>query len=230
MKSSCELFEEAALVARFEFDNPLADQDLGPNNLPGYGSQYTFVPSSRSPQGISFGGNNQSHFTIEGVSVLGITNHSFSIVYWMQTANRSGSILHLSSWSDGRGWCMPYMGFNINGSIFAEVLSGGGVKAIAAPDMLPTQSWSHVAQTWSQTNGLRLYINATLVASNTSLSFNTASGVPMYVFLGSGVMGLFHCAKGALPSKIPFPGAIDDFRIYSRELTAIDICTILFDS
>ena len=225
VKSACELLEEATLAARFEFDGGSPNDDLGPNNLPGDGSQYTYVPSIRSPQAISFQGTNESHFVIEDVYALGIINQPFSIVYWIEPQALVGAIVHLSSAADGRDWCMPYMGFNVNGSIFGEIL-GAGVNAIAADDLLPTQAWSHVAQTWSPTNGLRLYVNSTLVESNSTLTSNGASQVSMWVFLGSGVKGLNYCAKGAMPSKRPFAGAIDDFRIYSRELTVIDICTI----
>ena len=225
VKSSCELLEEATLAARFEFDSGSSDVDLGPNNLPGDGDQYTYVASIRSPQAISFQGTNESHFVISDIYALGTANQAFSIVYWIAPQNLSGAIVHLSSASDGRDWCVPYMGFNGNGSIFGEVVSGT-VKAVSAIDLLPIQAWSHIAQTWSPTNGLRLYVNSTLVASDPSVTFNSASGVPMYVFLGSGVRGLSYCAKGAMPAKRPFAGAIDDFRIYSRELTAIDICSI----
>ena len=93
-------------------------------------------------------------------------------------------------------------------------------------DLLPVQSWSFIVQTWGPVNGLRLYVNSTLAASNSTLTGHGASGVPMYAFLGSGGAGLSYCAKGALPVKRPFAGAVDDFRVYSRELTAADICTI----
>ena len=225
VKSSCELLEEATLATRFEFDIPYETEDIGPNDLPGDGDLYSFVPAMRSPQAIYFQGSNESHFRIEGVSPLGITNQSFSIVFWVNPQNLSGALIHLGSVPDGRSWCMPYMGFNGNGSLFVQILSGG-VKSVLLTDLLPVQSWSHIAQTWSPTNGLRLYVNSTLMASNPSLTSNSASGVPMYVFIASGVAGLFHCARCALTFRQPFPGAIDDFRIYSRELTDVDLCTI----
>ena len=120
---------------------------------------------------------------------------------------------------------MPYMGFTVNGSLFVEILAGG-VKPIIMNDLLPVQSWSFIVQTWGSINELRLYVNSTLAASNSALAGYSASGVPMYLFLGSGGAELFHCVKGAMPFKRPFAGAGDNLRVYSRELTTVDICTI----
>jgi hypothetical protein len=225
VKSACELLEEATLAARFEFDGPSTTADRGPNNLLGSGNLYSLIPSAPTPQAISFQGLNESNFVIEKISVLGIANHAFSISLWIQPRNLSGAVIHLSSASDGRDWCMPFMGFNVNGSLFVEILAGG-IKAIAMNDLLPINSWSFIVQTWGPINGLRLYVNSTLAAFNSALTWYGTSGVPMYLFLGSGGVGLHHCAKGAMPLKRPFAGAVDDLRVYSRELTVTDICTI----
>jgi hypothetical protein len=66
-------------------------------------------------------------------------------------------------------------------------------------------------QTWSSTNGIQLYVNNQLVA-----------GTPAATFTGSGTLNNSLTLSGGGT----FVGAIDDWRVYSRELTAQDVCAL----
>ncbi|CAF4373025.1 unnamed protein product, partial [Rotaria sordida] len=87
--------------------------------------------------------------------------------------------------------------------------------------------WTHIVQTWNSTNDLRLYIDNILVASLSSATTFRASGImPNYVTLASSLLGSGSCLAGAIDVTSSFTGSVDNFRICSRELSAIDVCTL----
>ncbi|CAF4217066.1 unnamed protein product, partial [Rotaria socialis] len=74
--------------------------------------------------------------------------------------------------------------------------------------------------TYSITNGLRLYINGSRYSQTSAFTF-VASGVPMSIVLG-GNRGSA-CSPGYGGA---FTGVIDEFYVYRRELTAVEILAL----
>jgi hypothetical protein len=120
------------------------------------------------------------------------------------------------------------LGFASNGAIVAQVLTSSANIVTATGPVLPvSSSWIPAIQTWSSTNGLKLYVNNTLVSSVTASTFLASGTTPNYLTLGNCLSGCGGgCSNGLVASPGPFIGAIDDFRVYSRELTSIDVCTL----
>ncbi|CAF0965701.1 unnamed protein product [Rotaria sp. Silwood1] len=225
-KSSCEVLEEAILSAYFTFNSGISFNDSGPNSLSAIGSSVSFVSTGHALEAISFSGSTSSYFQISGVTSLGITNRPFSISLWIRPRSLSGTIVHVSANSSGLGWCYPFLGFTANGSIVAQMYSSI-VKSVIGPSVPVASDWTHIVETWSPTNGLRLYVNNILVASTTAMATSyVASSVQNYVTLANSLSGVGICDAGLLGSMSPYNGDIDEFRIYSRELTADDICTL----
>ncbi|CAF3914490.1 unnamed protein product [Rotaria sp. Silwood1] len=225
-KSACEILEEASLAAYFTFDSGISFTDSGPNSLSAVGQSVSFTSNGHSLQAISFNGSTSSYFQISDVTGLGITNRPFTISFWIRPQSLSGTLVHVSANSSGLGWCIPFLGFATNGSIIAQMLNGI-IRYVIGPSIPLAPTWTHIIETWGPVNGLRLYIDNVLVASTTSMANSyTASTVPNYVTLGNSLSGASVCNGGLLGSMSPFNGDIDEFRIYSRELTANDICTL----
>ncbi|CAF1527163.1 unnamed protein product [Didymodactylos carnosus] len=110
------------------------------------------------------------------------------------------------------------------GQMIAQIYSASStVISVMGPQIQLTPFWTHIAQTWSSTNGLRLYINGYLYTSVTATT-STAGSAQNYVTLGTVLSGS-GCSTGSI-SISQYYGAIDDFRIYSRELTATEICQL----
>ena len=122
---------------------------------------------------------------------------------------------------------MPFLGFADNGSFTDQINNGIGRIAVQDPTFsIPASFWSHVVQTWSSTNGLRLYINNVLVASRlASATTYVASGNVMFLTLGNALNGRGYCDMGQV-NALPYSGDIDDFRVYSRKLSENDVCTL----
>ncbi|CAF3439874.1 unnamed protein product [Rotaria socialis] len=226
VKSSCEILEEASLEAWFTFENvrlPLLD--IGPYSLSVTASAYTIISGRWSSPAISFTGSNTSYFQAIGFTALRISNHEFSISFWVYPESLSGTLVHVSSSLNGTGWCMPFIGLTGNGSLVAQIYNGVTLSLLGPNVSLST--WYQVVQTWSPANGLQLYVNSWMTYSLSSAASFLASGSPpMYVTLANSLFGSGSCHEGMLNSTMPFIGAIDDFRVYSRELTYDDVCTI----
>jgi hypothetical protein len=224
-KSACEILEIATLVAHFTFDTGLFLNDSGPNSLQATTQSTSSVSSGCFSQAIAFNGS-ASYFQMNDFTALGISNQPFSISLWIRPVSLLGVVLHVSNNVTGTGWCMPFLGFTINGSFIAQIYNGTANVPVVDPTFsILTSVWSHVVQTWSSTNGLRLYINNTLVASRlNSAGTYSASSTPNFLSLGSGLQGTATCDQDM--SSSAYEGDMDDFRVYSRELSASDVCTL----
>jgi len=134
------------------------------------------------------------------------------------------TIVHVSSNANGTGWCASLIGITSNGNLGGLVFNNGAVT-ISGPLISMSPVWTHVVETWSSTNGLRLYQNGVLVSSNSFATAYTASGLSNFITLGNSLDGMNVCsgAEAGHQSTGPFDGDIDDFRVYSRELTSVDI-------
>jgi hypothetical protein len=226
--SSCEILERATLAAYFKFDTPSPYNDSGPNAV-ATTSSTTLIITGYLSQAISFTGSSSSYFQASGLTSLGISNQAFSITFWIKAQTLSGTLVHLSSSSSGIGsTCFPLLGFASNGAIVAQVLTSSATVVTATGPILPVSSWIPIVQTWSATNGLNLYVNNTLVSSVGASTFLGSGTTPNYLTLGGCLSGCGVCSSGLVGAAGPFTGAIDDWRIYSRELTAIDVCTLYY--
>lgn len=227
VKSACEILEDATLAARFPFDTTNTLSDFGPNSVSTSASSYSILPVGHFLQAIQFSGSN-SYFQASGFTQFSINNQAFSISLWIQPQSRSGTLVHISNLSTGAGsWCLSFIGFSSNGSLVAQVYNGATVSSIIAPTVVPLSSpyWTHIVQTWSSTNGLRLYIDSVLVAFDSSAVTFGASGItPIYVTLASSLSA--SCSISGVNISGQYIGGVDDFQIYSRELSANDVCAI----
>lgn len=227
-KSACEILDIATLVAYFTFDSALFLVDSGPNALQVTTSSTSSVANGRIAQGIIFNSSLSSYFQVSGFTALGINNRSFSISLWIRPLFLSGVIVHVSGNATGDGWCLPFLAFTTNGSLVAQISNSNGVISVLAPTTsVQISAWSHVVQTWSSTNGLRLYINNILVASRLTLATTyVSSSTKNFVTLGNSLNGVNTCNSSAVDLLSPFAGDMDEFRVYSRELSTGDICRL----
>jgi hypothetical protein len=226
-KSACEVLEDASLAGCFLFDNPNPYADSGPNGLLSNQTSVTIVSAGHIGQAISFDGT--SYFQASSFTGLGISNQSFSVLLWMRSRSLNRTVVHVSAYTSGSGWCIPFVGISSNGSVVVQIFTGVAIlPCVIKASASSFTSWTHVVETWSMTNGLRLYLDGTLTGSLASAKTFLASGVSNFVTLGNSRNGMNICTGGCVSSRAPgaFDGDIDDFRVYSRELTASEVNTI----
>jgi len=224
-RSACEILEIATLVAHFTFDTGLFLNDSGPNSLQPETLLISSNSSGRYSQAITFDGSNSSYYRISNFTALGTRNQPFSISLWLQPTFLKGIVVHVSSSKNGSIWCMPFLGFVGNNTLQAQIWNGSSVVSVKDPThSVVTSVWSFVVQTWSPTNGLRLYINKTLVALHLYRIYD-ASLLPNYIILGNALKGAGTCSTGGVNNS-SYRGDMDDFRVYSRELSPDDVYTL----
>ena len=149
--------------------------------------------------------------------------HSFSL--WIKPTNISGgSIIHVSQSLTGDGaWCFPVLGFSNSGQLIAQSWNSGPITLVGP--VVTINVWTHIAITYLDSTGLRLWINGNQYGSN-SVPFNYVTpNFPVVVTIGSSLDGQNSCSSGGIEMGQYF-GEIDEFRLYSRELSSSDINTL----
>ncbi|CAF0982241.1 unnamed protein product [Adineta steineri] len=201
VRPQCELLNVATLAASFTFDNiSNIFDDSGPNDVSVNASNYTIVSGVKGGQAVSFTGVSSSYLQAFGFRFLSYNNTPFSLALWIQPISLQGILV-------GTSLGYPFLSFTPTQMLVVRI----GVVSI--PYNTPLQvgsTWTHIVQTWSSSNGIRLYVNNQLVANATTTMF-TGSGTTMNsLILGGGT----------------YVGAIDEWRVYSRELTPQDVCAL----
>lgn len=220
-KNASEVLDDATLVAYLSFDgNSLLDS--GPLLINGTGTSYSYTSSGRVNGALTLSGSS-SYVQVTGLTRLGLNNWPYSVAIWINpTSLAGGTIMHLSSRTDGAqtsAWCLPIMGLTSTGHIAADSWSGGNV-ALTGPTV-SSNIWTHVAITYSTTNGQQLYVNGALSVSSSAYNF-AAGGTPMTITLGSSLLGTGVCNTGTIQMG-QYSGSLDEFRVYARELTAAEV-------
>ena len=127
----------------------------------------------------------------------------------------------MSDHADGNGWALPMVSLTDAGELATVAWGENGAVVMGPP--IPVNMWTHVAVTYSVTNGLRLYINGTLFNSSLPYSFG-GSGQPNYLFVGSSRLSVTSGGWSDITGQ--FSGAVDELQVYSREITTSDIIAL----
>ncbi|CAF1320452.1 unnamed protein product [Adineta steineri] len=217
-RSASDILSDATLTTWHSFDCGISF-DSGPNRINGMASN-VMLASGRVGQGLSFI-SSSSYYQLYGFVGLGISNHPYSISLWIQrTSTGGGTLVHVSENRDESGWCVDFMGFSSSGQIIG-VSYDGVIRDVVGP-VVSTNVWTHVATTFSTTNGVRLYVNGSLIGSTGAMVYS-ASGKVNTVTLGNHRVG--GCSVNSIDPGT-FYGYLDEFRLYSRELSPVDVIAL----
>ncbi|CAF1355784.1 unnamed protein product [Rotaria sordida] len=226
-KSACEILDGATLVAYFSFDSGSL-QDSGPNYFTGTITSGVTTVSGYVNQALTFGASS-TYFSVGDLVALGTSNKAFSFSLWVKPTAYTGvgTIVHVANGADGytngvSSWCVPFIGFDSSNRLVAQVWNGSAIPIVGST--LSLNVWTHIVETYSTTNGVILYVNGIQVGTTGAASYS-ASEVPDYVLLGYYGSSGFNCQTGSITAG-QFTGAIDEFRIYSRELSLTDVCVL----
>jgi hypothetical protein len=158
-----------------------------------------------------------------GFTLLGVSSYPFPFALWVQpTSTNGGTLVRLYSLMNASRWCVDMMGLSSSGQIVAASWNGT-VQEIVGP-ILTANVWTHDVSTYSESYGLRLYVNGTLVGSAAATAYS-APGQANFLTLGypfaGGPCGTISISSGS------YSGNLDEFRAYSRELRAADISLLV---
>lgn len=163
-----------------------------------------------------------------GFVLLGQNSQPFTLSLWIsRTTSGGGTLIHFSQLSNGQGWCVDLLGFSSSGQIVATFWYTTVLKVVG--QVIPMNTWTHIASTYSSSNGGRLYVNGTLIGNTGAPQFYS-SGSSMIITLGSELQGISFYSGGSCNfgsiSPGQYYGLMDEFRVYSRELTATEVASL----
>ena len=92
--------------------------------------------------------------------------------------------------------------------------------AVTGP-VLPVATWVHLVTSYSASNGIRLWMNGTLIGSTGPFPYGPSS-VPNTIFAGGALGAVGFCATGNIVHG-QFYGRMDELKIYARELNATEV-------
>ncbi|CAF4203641.1 unnamed protein product [Adineta steineri] len=218
VKSASNILNDATLTSWHSFDRDIT-YDSGPNKLQGKAVDVTLAPG-KLDQGLQFS-LSSSYYQISGYVLLGVNSNSFSMSLWVQrTSTGGGTLVHYSTQTDGQGWCTVPLGFSSAGNIIATAWNPN--NQVTGP-VLSVNTWTHIATTYSRTHGLTLYVNGVYVGS-TGIQNNDAPGTPVILTLGNSLSG-GGCNSQSIATGTYY-GYLDEFRVYSRKLSATEVSAL----
>ncbi|MDD3985458.1 MAG: LamG domain-containing protein, partial [Methanobacterium sp.] len=158
---------------------------------------------------LEFDGTND-YVMVSNLNDLGVIDKPYTISGWVKvnTGENQGNIIHISSTSNGQGWCLPFV--SLVGNKLRAISWNNGLSSVTGATTLLSDVWYYFVTTWDLVNGLRIYVNG-IIDGQVSQASYTASGSSDYLFVGfspsacSGDVGWFN-------------GSIDEVRIYNRAL------------
>ena len=224
-KTAAQILEDAALVVHYTMDClSYSSLDSGPNQMNGLAVGLNSGDGGRVGQSYLFN-TSSGYFQVSGLVLLGQSYRPFSFAMWLRpitSVTSGGTILHLSSATDGTGWCVQFIGLSSLGQIVVHGYSSSGMVQVTGPVLIVGQ-WIHIVETYSASNGVRLYVNGALYGQSSPFVY-ASSGAPMTVTLGQYLNGGPCDHSGILSGS--YRGQIDEFYIYSRELAQADVTTL----
>lgn len=165
------------------------------------------------------------------VPLLSPGSRSWSVALWARPSATSPFTRMLLSWyrcgadpnCAHEDAALYWLGLQPNGRPFWFVRGDGSDGAtVEGPDSLVLGQWRHLAGTYDATaQMLRMYVDGQLVDSAES-PIGAIAGGPASVPIS---LGRLHRVGWGQPGEY-FVGALDDVRIYERELSAAEVLTL----
>ena len=220
-KSATEVLTAASLTAYYSFDLPNPTNDNGPNGLNGSTVSAASV-TGRVNQGLQFTGTT-SYFQAYGFYQAGFgvtSNQPFSVVMWVSVSSyRSCAFVQMSTSSTG-GSCFNMLGvWSYTGNAAQFVGQGYAWPPVYGPSVT-LNTWTHIAWTYTFTNGYKLYVNGAYFGTTGSYS-QSGAGAINWMSLGYA----FGCSSAYI-SNAGFQGILDEVYVYNREITASEVYTL----
>jgi hypothetical protein len=229
VRTEYQINNDASLIAYYPFDNTDTFLDRSVNMIHGIGNSITTGLLGRLQQAISFN-LNTSYFEAPCYPTLRLNNLPLSISIWVNPTIviGGGTLVHVSSLQNGNGTsCFDLLGFTATGVLVAQLKTPSPTLGSIQGIVLPLKTWTHIAVVFTSANGLRLFINGELIGVLQTTTDN--NGNNYYIILGNNSPGLSVPTSACLVSTNvagSYKGAIDEFRVYNRELDAQELCVL----
>ncbi len=231
-RNACQILNDATLVVYYPFDTTGTFNDYGVNLCNGQSSGLTAISTGRVNQAISFT-SSTSYFQSQCFPKMrgGDSSYSFSLWVNPNSVTGGGTLVHLSTGTNGFGSCYDFLVFTATGNLVLQWMTTTPAAFSTQGPIISANTWTHVAVVYNNNNGIRLYINGQFSTSSSNTAALPLQDLTpaMYITLGNvGSLGLTPvCQTGSIAVLSgSFLGAIDEFRLYNRELDNQELCVL----
>ena len=143
----------------------------------------TDLALARANEVITFN-TTPSHVQINNILLFGTKYWPYSFAFWIYAYwRKNATLIHMWKPSALMALYMPILGFTVSGLIAALTWKLTQILTITGPIISPNTR-VHIAHTYSPSDGIRLFINGTLVASSHVSSTNPSTFAPLTMTLG----------------------------------------------
>ena len=208
------MVSKSNLFAWYKFDETTgssAADSSGNTRTGNLNGGYSHISSGKI--GYALGLDGSSGYVVLPSGMLSSVS-DFTVTAWVYL-NANYTWNRIFDFGSGTGSYMFLSPMGGGGKLRYAITVGTGEQIVDGTSALPTGSWQHVAVTQSGST-CTLYVNGTQVGQNAGIT-NKPSG------LGSTTQTWIGRSQWPDPY---FNGNIDDFRIYSRALSAGEVATI----
>lgn len=232
-RTACQIYNDASLLAYYPFNTIATSNDYSVNLFHGIASGTITIAQGRYGQALYFP-TNTSYFQAQCLPSMSTINISLSISLWINPDNTTngGSVVHVSNLQNGSGNCYDLLTLTPTGAMVVQLMQTTAIVNGIQGSVIPVNAWTHVAIVFGASNGLRIYMNGQLTTlSPGSLQATASVTYPQFITLGNisplGSFAITNCRSGSVPiTPGAFEGAIDEFRLYNRELDNQEICVL----
>ncbi|CAF1269137.1 unnamed protein product [Rotaria sordida] len=221
-KSSTEILNAATLTAYFSFDvSSGITYDSGPLGLNGT-SVNTATLSGHLNEAMRFSGSS-SYFYAYGFYQIGYGvsyAQPFSVSLWINPSSASACTIVQTAYTLSTYTCHNLLGFYSTLGLTAQIIVQGWAWPVIYGPFATLNTWTHISVTYSQTNGLRLYVNGVYYGTTGTFSFSNTNRI-MYFQLGY----VNICSSNYITSA-GYQGLIDEVYVHSREISQSEVTTL----
>ncbi|MGC1376374.1 MAG: LamG-like jellyroll fold domain-containing protein, partial [Anaerolineales bacterium] len=188
------------------------------NDTSGYGKNATVTGGTyvtgKKGQAVNLNGTSSQYVTLPSGVVANLGNYTVTAWVKLTAVSTWARLFDFGNDTNTYMFFAPSSGSNAR---FAITNSGNGSEQqLNRSSVLTTGAWIHIAITRNGNTGT-LYVNGASVATNTSMTLSPASlGATVNNWIG----------RSQFSGDPYLNGAIDEFRIYNRALSAAEISTL----
>ena len=192
--------------------------------VPNFADKYKIVPTGRMGSALATDDDNVVAWKAPGNIYAQRGTVSF---FWRARTpvGRAPFVLFRTGFADHTSWDMTFLRIDYNGHGFEAFVTDNNLKRVRISfklDQLPTpESWNHIAVSWDETWGIKLYVNGKMVASKNEPAV-----------LDSGLDQFGMASRAVSPHQVQSRYAwmrgsdYDELRIYDHAISDGEIATL----